>query len=120
MSQLNVMNAEVVVFPEETVPNRHGNPTTKASDTGIGTPARIQVASSSGTSARRAEQDNEGFESEVFYRIRFPRSFDNDHGILGMQSQIEWEGKRYGIFGIPQRYMGSPRTAHIEYLMQRS
>ncbi|ETZ60868.1 hypothetical protein I541_1025 [Mycobacteroides abscessus] len=37
-----------------------------------------------------------------------------------MQSQIEWEGKRYGIFGIPQRYMGSPRTAHVEYLMQRS
>ncbi|WP_078344836.1 hypothetical protein [Mycobacteroides chelonae] len=120
MSQLDVMNAEVVVHPQVDVVNRHQNTTTKASDTGIETPARIQVASSSGTSARRAEQDNEGFESEVFYRIRFPRSFDNEHGILGMQSQIYWEGKKYGIFGIPQRYMGSPRTAHIEYLMQRS
>lgn len=120
MSQLDVMNSDVVVYPQVTEPNRHGNTTTKASDTGVPTPARIQVASSSGTSARRAEQDNEGFESEVFYRIRFPRSFDANHGILGMQSQIEWEGKRYGIFGIPQRYMGSPRTAHVEYLMQRS
>lgn len=120
MSQLDVMNVEVVVFPQVETPSRHGNPTTKASETGIPTPARIQVASSSGTSARRAEQDNEGFESEVFYRIRFPKSFDSTNGILGMQSKIRWEDKDYGIFGVPQRYMGSSRTAHIEYLMQRS
>lgn len=120
MSQLDVMNAEVVVYPQVETTSRHGNTTTKASDTGYPTTARIQIASSSGTSARRAEQDNEGFESEVFYRIRFPRSFNATHGILGMQSQIEWEGKRYGVFGIPQRYMGSARTAHVEYLMQRS
>ncbi len=120
MSQLDVMNVNVVVYPQVEITTRHLNTTTAASDTGIPTPARIQVASSSGTSARRAEQDNDGFESEVFYRIRFPRAFDSEHGILGMQSQISWEGKKYGVFGIPQRYMGSSRTAHVEYLMQRS
>jgi hypothetical protein len=58
--------------------------------------ARIQPIGQSGTSARRAEQDNEGFETEKMYSLRFPRGFKC---VLGAQSQVEWMGVRWAVHG---------------------
>lgn len=104
------------VYPEVTVTDADGNTITKASNTGIVTKARFQIQGQSGTSSRRAEQQSEGFESERVYTVRFPRSFQ----ILGAQSQIEWNGQRYNIFGDAQRYTSSRRTAHVVYTIRRS
>ncbi|WP_066901053.1 hypothetical protein [Mycolicibacterium houstonense] len=114
------------VFPEETARDEDGNLITRPAAVGISTipgygpvVGRFQPASMSGTSARRAEQDNEGFESEQMYKLRFPRKLDELLGELGAQSEIEWRGKRWTIFGDPYRFNGSRRTAHIDYLLRR-
>lgn len=119
MSLLDHANSEesVTVFPEETFTSRDGNVMTRASTTGIPTTAVVQVAASSGTSSRRAEQDNEGFETEENYRVRFPRSFTT---YLGPQSQLEWRGQRWALVGEPKRYNGSRRTAHIDHMIRRA
>ena len=107
----------VTVYPEETFTSRDGNPMTRASSTGIDIRAVIQVAAASGTSSRRAEQDNEGFETEENYRIRFPSSFTT---VLGPQSQVVWRGQRWSIFGEPKYYIGSHRTTHTDYTIRRA
>lgn len=104
------------VYPEEVVIDSDGNTRTRASATGIPAVARFQIQGQSGTSSRRREQDNEGFESEKVYRIRFPRSFPHD---LGAQSQIEWRGKRWALAGDEDLYTSSPRTAHGVYTIKR-
>ncbi|AEL17759.1 head closure Hc1 [Mycobacterium phage Turbido] len=109
----------VTVYPEEMVIDGDGNKRTRPSKTGIPAIARLQVANQSGTSARRAEQDNEGFESEKVYRMRFPRSFTKEHGILGMQSQIEWRGQRWALFGDATVYDSSPALARVDYTIKR-
>lgn len=106
---------DVVVYMEETVTDADGNIRTRPSATGTTTKARLQVLGQSGTSSRRQEQDNEGFESERVYSIRFPRDFP----IVGMQSQIEWLGVRWAIFGTENRYNSSRRTRHITYTIKR-
>lgn len=107
----------VTVYPEETFTSRDGNPMSRASLTGITTRAVVQVAAASGTAGRRAEQDNEGFETEENYRIRFPRSFTT---YLGPQSQVVWRGQRWSIVGEPKHYGGSRRTAHTDYSIRRA
>lgn len=119
MSLLDRCNEDVVVFPEEVTTDEDGNILTRPSETGIAAKARIQVLGQSGTSSRRQEQDNEGFESERVYTIHFTRKFDREHGVVGMQSQIEWRGVRWALFGEPAYYTGSRRTAHIRYTMKR-
>ncbi|QTF81444.1 head-to-tail stopper [Mycobacterium phage TarsusIV] len=109
----------VTVYPEEMVLDSDGNKRTRPSKTGIPALARLQVANQSGTSARRAEQDNEGFESEKVYRMRFPRSFTKEHGILGAQSQIEWRGQRWALFGDATVYDSSPALARVDYTIKR-
>lgn len=109
----------IVVYKEEMVIDADGNKFTRPSTTGIPAQARLQVANQSGTSARRAEQDNEGFESEKVYRMRFPRSFTRDHGILGAQTQIEWRGERWVIFGDATVYDSSPALARVDYTIKR-
>ncbi|AOQ28138.1 head-to-tail stopper [Mycobacterium phage DudeLittle] len=109
----------VIVYPEEMVIDGDGNKRTRASKTGIPAIARLQVANQSGTSARRAEQDNEGFESEKVYRMRFPRSFTKEHGILGAQSQIEWRGQRWALFGDATVYDSSPALSRVDYTIKR-
>lgn len=106
---------DVTVYPEEVVTDIDGNTRTRPSATGIPTRARLQVLGQSGTSSRRQEQDNEGFESERVYSIRFPRDFP----ILGLQSQIEWNGKRWALFGTENVYNSSRRTRHITYTIKR-
>ena len=110
---------DVIVYPEEMVIDGDGNKRTRPSTTGIPAQARLQVANQSGTSARRAEQDNEGFESEKVYRMRFPRSFTKEYGILGAQSQIEWRGERWALFGDATVYDSSPALSRVDYTIKR-
>ncbi|WP_458682286.1 hypothetical protein [Prescottella equi] len=116
MSLLDRGTEEVTVYPEEAVTDMDGNIRTRPSKVGYKVRVRIQVQGQAGTSARRAEQDNEGYESEKVYRIRFPRSHTQ---ILGAQSQIEWNGIRHALFGDANYYTGSPRTRHVTYSMKR-
>ena len=109
----------VTVFPEELVTDSDGNPHTQPSNSGIDTIARFQVLNQTGTSARRSEQDNEGFESEEVYSMRFTRKFSATQGMLGPQSEIEWNGRRWAVFGFGNHYHGSPRTAHQTYTIKR-
>ncbi|QLF84895.1 head-to-tail stopper [Gordonia phage Epsocamisio] len=109
----------VTVFPQIMVIDDDGNKFTKPSATGIEAIARFQVANQSGTSARRAEQDNEGFESEKVYRMRFPRSFTKEQGIIGAQSKIVWRGQTWAVFGDATVYNGSEATARVDYTVKR-
>lgn len=97
-----------------------GNKFTKPSTEPIRAIARLQVANQSGTSARRAEQDNEGFMTEKVYRLRFPRSFTTQYGVLGAQSQIEWRGERWSLFGDATEYDSSPALQRVDYTIRRS
>lgn len=109
-------NQDVVVYLEEVVTDMDGNVRTQASEIGIPAKARLQVQNQSGTSSRRQEQDNEGYESEKVYSLRFKRSFPH---VLGSQSQIEWQGVRWALFGDVNYYESSPRTAHQTYTIKR-
>lgn len=120
MSLLDTWNEEIVVFPEVTWTSPDGNLMTGASHTGIPAKAMIQVQAASGTSARRSEQDNEGFESEENYRMRLPRREEVRLGDLGPQSRIEWRGQRWALVGFPRRYNGSRRTRHRDYTIRRA
>lgn len=116
MSLLDLGNEDIVIYPEVATTDADGNTVTRPSLTGIAAKARLQVQGQSGTSSRRQEQDNEGYESEKVYKMRLPRSFTQ---ILGAQSQIEWKGVRWAVFGDVNRYNGSPRTAHVNYTIKR-
>lgn len=107
---------DVIVYPEEVVTDIDGNLRTQPSPFPIKLKARLQVQGQSGTSSRRQEQDNEGFESEKVYTIRFPRSFTME---LGAASKIEWRGERWSLFGDVNRYTSSSRTAHQTYTIKR-
>ena len=108
-----------IVFPEIETTSTDGNPKTQPSDTGIAAQARFQIQGQSGTSSRRQEQDNEGFESEKVYKVRFPRSSPFSTTPLGAQSEIEWRGVRWAVFGDAARYNASRRTAHTTYTIKR-
>lgn len=118
MSLLDRSNATVLLYPEEVVTSRDGNTFTRAAKEPIEIDVWIAPVGQSGTAARRAEQDNEGFETEKVLRMRVLRR--NHHGIIGAQSKIEWEGRKYSIFGDATVYMGSPRTAHVDYTLRRA
>ncbi|KRD08572.1 hypothetical protein ASE48_08375 [Mycobacterium sp. Root265] len=111
----------VLVYPEVMVIDEDGNKFTQPSETPLPGPtiARFQIANQSGTSARRAEQDNEGFSTEKVYRMRFPRSFTKTHGILGAQTQIEWKGTRWALFGDASEYDSSEALARVDYTIKR-
>lgn len=117
MSLLDRGRETVTVYPEETWTDPDGNVMTRPGTVGIETRASVQREGQSGNSARRAEQDAIGFETEEVYRIRFPRSFTT---VLGAQSAVEWNGKRYSVIGDAHYYNGSRRTAHTDYAMRRT
>ncbi|MDU3079017.1 MAG: hypothetical protein E7B29_22455, partial [Mixta calida] len=72
----------------------------------------------SGTAARRAEQDNEGYESEKVLRMRLRRE---DEGLeVGAQAKVDIEGKIYSVFGDATVYRCSPRTGHLDYTLRRA
>ena len=117
MSLLNRANETIIVYLEETIVDSDGNIMTRPSTTGIPARATIQVLAQSGTSSRRAEQDNEGFESEEVYRLRLGREFTH---VVGAQSRIDWLGVSWSIVGEPRRYNGSARTRHLDYIIRRT
>ena len=122
MSLLAKGTEDVLVYPEIVVISPDKNKKTKASSVGVAGKARLQILGQSGTSSRRQEQDNEGYESEKVYSIRFSRKLIHDLGEswpLGAQSQIEWRGKRWALFGDENIYSNSRRTAHVTYTMKR-
>lgn len=117
MSLLDEGRETVTVYLEETWVDSDGNLMVRPGPTGITTSAAVQVLAQSGTSARRSEQGNEGFETEEVYRLRFPRSFPH---YLNSESRVEWLGKSFEIVGEARLYNGSERTAHIDYVMRRT
>lgn len=117
MSLLDSSREDCVVYLEENYTSPDGNLMTRASATGIAARATFQPQVASGTSSRRSEQDNEGFESESNYRVRFPRDFPY---ILGAQSKIRWRGVMWSIVGDARFYNGSSNTAHIDYSIRRA
>jgi hypothetical protein len=117
MSLLDRGNEDIIVYPEILTRDSDGNFITKASDEGIPTKAMIQLRAQSGTSARRSEQDNEGYETESVYRMRLPRSFP---GPLGAQAMVEWRGERWSVIGDAQVFNGSARTRHLDYTIRRT
>lgn len=110
---------DCIVYPEIETTSTDGNPKTRPSDTGIPARARFQIQGQSGTSSRRQEQDNEGFESEKVYKVRFPRSSQFSTSPMGAQSEIEWRGARWAVFGDPALYNASRGTAHTTYTIKR-
>lgn len=118
MSLLDRWNAEVLVYLEEAVEDRDGNIRTRAAKEP--TPLKVWVApiGQSGTSARRAEQDNEGYETEQVMRMRLLRK---DHGLkIGAQSKVLLDGQVWSVFGDRTMYRGSPRTKHHDYTLRRA
>lgn len=117
MSLLDKGRESVVVYQEVVFIDTDGNTMTKPGNVGTTTTATIQLLAQSGTSQRRAEQTNEGFETEEIYRMRLPRSFPY---VVGNQAQVVWRGKRWSVMGKERRYNGSSKTAHIDYLIKRA
>lgn len=120
MSILDRGNADILVFHEVTEITRDGNIRTKPGDDGVPARAMIQLRAQSGTSARRSEQDNEGFETESVYRMRLTRASHAEVGMIGAQAQIEWNGQRWNVIGDAQHFNSSPRTRHYDYTIRRT
>jgi hypothetical protein len=117
MSLLDRSNADIVVYLEETVTDSDGNEIRLASATGIASRATIRPQAQSGTSARRAEQMDEGFFTEETYTLRLPRGFPH---VLGAQARIDWGGESWSVFGAPIFYNGSRRTQRYQYKIVRN
>lgn len=119
MSLLDVGRETVTVFHAELFTSRDGNKMYRPSTTDVETITNcaVQLASQSGTSARRAEQDDEGYFTEDVYRFRPPRNYIRD---IHSQSQVEWRGKRFSIIGNARYYNGSNNTYHTDYTLRRS
>lgn len=118
MSLLDRGRETVILYNEETYTDPDGNLSRRASATPVTIPnCAVQLLAQSGTSARRAEQDNEGFESEEAYRLRPPRSFTT---IIGAQAKVVWRGLTWSVVGKDRRYNGSDKTYHIDYQIRRN
>lgn len=120
MALLDKAVEDVIVYPEVEDADELGNIILRPAAVGYATKATIQPARQSGTSARRAEQDNEGYETEENYRVRFTRKHDREHGLIGQGAELEWRGKRWTFVGLPTIYNGSRRTRHVDYQIQRN
>lgn len=120
MPLLDKGNYDVTVYPQEEYTDEDGNEILRASLTGYQARAMIQAARQSGTSARRAEQDNEGYDTEELYRIRFTRKHDREHPELGQAAEVLWRGYRWSVTGMVTIYNGGRRTAHRDYQLKRT
>lgn len=112
----------ITVYPQELVTDEDGNPRTQPSTSGTAAVARFQPLLQTGTSSRLQESDNQGFESQQVYNMRFPRGQFED---LGPQSEIEWgttaagNPQRWAVYGFPVLRNNSPATAHVVYQVER-
>jgi len=120
MSLLDRAKQDIIIYHQVEVVSDDGNIMIRASGVGVPAKAEIQAARQSGTSARRAEQDNEGFETEEVYRLRFTRSYLKSNPALGPAAEVEWRGARWSVVGMPTYYMGSSRTAHVDFQIRRT
>lgn len=109
MSLLTRGTEVVTVYPEELTIDGYGNKITRASTDGVVCRAVVQPISST-------EDQSVGFLSEERLRLRL---VGWQGGILGAQSQVEWNGKRYSVDGDAKQYNGSRRTAHVDYTLIR-
>lgn len=118
MSLLDFGNEVVTIQPPTYEADEDGNlmPTYNPANEFTAT-VRLQPSAQSGTSARRAEQDNEGFETEEMYSLRFVRSQEAD---LDPMTKVIWNGGTWHVFGFPKRYNGSLRTRRLEYMIRRT
>lgn len=118
MSLLDRGNSVVTIQPPHYITDEDGNtmPEYRPEDEFDAT-VRLQPSAQSGTSARRAEQENEGFESEEMYSLRFVRRQEVD---LDPQTKLVWRGQTWHFFGFPKRYNGSIRTRRLEYMIRRT
>jgi hypothetical protein len=118
MSLLDVGRETVTVYHQEQFISPDGNIMyrTSATDVDVIANCAVQLASQSGTSARRAEQDQEGYDTEDVYRFRPPRSYVRE---IGFAAQAQWRGLRWSIIGNPKYYSGSDNTYHTDYTLRR-
>lgn len=118
MSLLDFGNETVTIQPARYEEDEDGNlmPTYHSEDEFTAT-VRLQPSAQSGTSARRAEQENEGFESEEMYSLRFVR---NQEVVVDPLAKLQWRGQTWHFFGFPKRYNGSIRTRRLEYMIRRT
>lgn len=118
MSLLDKGRETVTLYNEIPYLDSDGNPSRKAGTTPVTiNNCVVQLLAQSGTSARRTEDNNEGFDSERVYRLRPPRSFTTE---IGMLAKIVWRGETWSVFGKARRFNGSNRTAHIDYLIRKN
>ncbi|MGY4869796.1 hypothetical protein [Mycolicibacterium elephantis] len=115
MSLLNRGTETVTVYPEEVTIDADGNTITRPSSVGVVCRAVVQPITSAVAGGNGETQDL-GFTTEERLRLRLVGWKNNE---LGAQAQVEWQGRRYAIFGEPRRYNGSRRTAHVDYVMVR-
>jgi hypothetical protein len=120
LSLLDRAQQDILIFQAEDFEDELGNILIRPSAVGVPARAEIQAARQSGTSARRAEQDNEGYETEETYRLRFTREYDRTHEEMRPGAQVEWRGKRWSVVGYPTPYMASHRTGHKDYQIRRT
>ena len=106
MSLLNRGTDQVTIYPETVVTDSDGNTLTRPGTVGVICKAVVQPLAST--------EDAEGTTSK--YRLRLVGYTE----LLGAQSAVEWNGKRYAIDGDPLIYNGSRRTAHVDYRMVRT
>lgn len=116
MSLLRKGSEVVTIYPEETFTDVDGNTRTRAGTVGVVVKAVVQPI----TSVNNTEDNEVGSFTETKYRLRLAGGWPTGEGVLGAQSQVEWNGKRYAILGEPMFYTSSPRTAHVDYVMVRS
>jgi len=98
----------VTVFAKDPFADADCNTRTRPSSVGVVVRTVVQPMTST-------EHQTVGLETESKYRLRlvgYP-------GVLGAQTQVDWQGKRYAIDGDPGIYNGSRRTAHVEYVIVR-
>lgn len=119
MSLLDRGNVEVILYPEVAEYDADGNIRTRASSEGVPIRVSLQPQGQSGTAARRAEQHQEGYETEKVMRMRVRRK-DAEKYTIGAQSKIEFQGNTWSVFGDAIQYLSSPRTAHNVYHLRRS
>lgn len=119
MSLLDVGRETVIVHHQESWTSPDGNPMFRASDTDVETITNcaVQIAAQSGTSARRAEQDQEGYDTEDVYRFRPPRSYTRQ---IGFEAKVEWRGLLWSVIGNSKHFNGSNNTYHNDYTLRRT
>ena len=118
MSLLTQGRETVVVHHAEQYLDSLGNIMYRASDTDVETITNcaVQLAAQSGTSARRAEQDEEGYDTEDVYRFRPPQTYTRE---ISFGSRVEWDGLMWAVIGNIRKYNGSDITRHHDYTLRR-